>query len=70
MQVKFEFVIYNDALDKFELDENIYSYSLDEEQIQSYNLFKDTDLHLYNWFKESEFFFKLDKRKSIPKKYR
>ena len=56
MQVKFEFAIYDEALDKFELDENIYSYELDDEQAQTYNLFKSTDLHLYNWFKESEFF--------------
>jgi len=56
MQVKFEFVIYDEALDKFELDENTYSYELDDEQVQTYNLFKSTDLHLYNWFKESDFF--------------
>ncbi|WP_373004487.1 hypothetical protein [Sulfurimonas sp.] len=56
MQVKFEFAIYDETLDKFELDENIYSYELDDEQAVSYDLLKSTDLHLYNWFKESEFF--------------
>jgi len=56
MQVKFEFAIYDEALDKFELDENIYSYELDDEQAETYKLFKDVDLHLYNWFLESDFF--------------
>ena len=66
MQVKFEFVIYDDALDKFELDENIYSFDLDEEQTQSYELFKNIDLHLYNWFQESEFFLNWIKEKVYP----
>ncbi|MDQ7044950.1 MAG: hypothetical protein Q9M32_03430 [Sulfurimonas sp.] len=56
MQVKFEFVSYDDTTKTFELDENIYSFELNEEQAQSYELFKDSDLHLYNWFKESESF--------------
>lgn len=56
MQVKFEFVIYNEALDKFEQDENIYTLELSDEQAESYELFKHTDLHLYNWFQKSEFF--------------
>jgi len=66
MQVKFEFVIYDEALDKFELDENTYSYDLDEEQAQSYKLFKDVDLHLYNWFKESDFFLNWIKEEVYP----
>ena len=66
MQVKFEFVIYDEALDKFELDENVYSYNLDEEQAQSYDLFKNADLHLYNWFKESEFFLNWIKEEVYP----
>jgi len=66
MQVKFEFAIYDEALDKFELDENIYSYVLDDEQVQSYNLFKDVDLYLYNWFKESEFFLNWIKEEVYP----
>lgn len=66
MQVKFEFAIYDEALDKFELDENIYNLELDDEQVQTYNLFKDTDLHLYNWFKESEFFLNWINEKVYP----
>ena len=54
MQVKFEFAIYDEALDKFELDEKVYLFELDEEQAQTYDLYKDTDLHLYNWLKESD----------------
>ena len=55
MQVNLEFVIYDESLDSFELDENIYSIKLNDEQAQTYELFKNTDLHLYNWLKESEF---------------
>ena len=56
MQVKFEFAIYDETLDKFDLDDNIYSYELDDEQEQTYKLLKDVDVHLYNWFQESDFF--------------
>ena len=66
MQVKFEFVIYDDALEKFELDDKVYLFELDEEQILTYNLLKDTDLHLYNWFKESDFFLNWIKEKIYP----
>ena len=66
MQVKFEFVIYDDALEKFELDDKVYLFELDEEQILTYNLLKDTDLHLYNWFKESEFFLNWIKEEIYP----
>ena len=66
MQVKFEFVLYDETLDKFELDENIYSYELDDEQTQTYELFKHTDLHLYNWLKESEFFLNWIKEEIYP----
>ncbi len=66
MQVKFEFVIYDESLDKFELDENVYLFELDEEQVETYNLFKNTDLHLYNWFKESEFFLNWIKEEIYP----
>ena len=47
MQVKFEFAIYDETLDKFELDDKVYLFELDEEQTQTYNLLKDKDLHLY-----------------------
>jgi len=66
MQVKLEFVIYDESLDTFELDENIYSYELDEEQAQTYDLFKNTDLHLYNWFQESEFLLEWIKEEIYP----
>lgn len=56
MQVKFEFVIYDESLDTFQPDENVYLLELDDKQTQTYELLKDNDLHLYNWFQESEFF--------------
>ena len=56
MQVKLEFVSYDDVLGKFEPDEKVYLLELDEKQAQTYELFKDEDLHLYNWFQKSEFF--------------
>lgn len=66
MQVKFEFVIYDETLDKFEQDGNIYLFELNDEQTQTYNLLKDKDLYLYNWFKESEFFTTWIKEKVYP----
>ena len=66
MQVKFELVTYDDVLDKFELDENIYLLELDDEQTKTYNLMKDVDLHLYNWFKESDFFINWVKKEVYP----
>jgi len=73
MQVKFELVTYDEELDKFELDENIYTLELDDEQTKTYNLFKEVDLHLYNWFKESDFFLSWIKEEvyadSIGKKF-
>jgi len=58
MQINFELVTYDEALEKFELDETIYEMELSEEDAQSYELFKSSDLHLYNWLKESDFFLK------------
>ena len=66
MQVKFEFVIYDETLNQFELDENVYILELNDEQTQTYNLLKDTDLHLYDWFKESEFFLNWIKSEVYP----
>ena len=66
MQLKFEFVIYDETLDKFELDENIYSYELNDEQAQTYDLFKNTDLHLYNWLQESDLFLNWIKEEIYP----
>ena len=68
MQVKFEFATYDDTLKVFELDENIYSFELNDEQAQTYELLKSGDLHLYNWFKESEFFLNWIKEEIYPDK--
>ena len=68
MQVKFEFVIYDEALDTFEIDENVYSYELNDEQAQTYTLLKSGDTHLYNWFKESELFVNWIKEEIYPDK--
>jgi len=56
MELKFEFVSYDETLDKFELDENIYTFILDEEQAETFEVLKDGELYLYNWFKDSELF--------------
>ena len=66
MQVKFEFATYDDTLKVFELDEKIYSFELNDEQAQTYELLKSGDLHLYNWFKESEFFLNWIKEEVYP----
>ncbi len=66
MQVKFEFAIYDDALEKFELDEKVYLFELYDEQTETYNLLKDKDLHLYNWFKESDLFLNWIKDEVYP----
>ena len=68
MQVKFEFATYDDTLKVFELDEKIYSFELNDEQAQTYELLKGGDLHLYNWFKESEFFLNWIKEEVYPDK--
>ena len=56
MQVKFEFGIYDETLDTFQLDENMYYFELNDEQVQSYELLKKGEMHLYNWFQKSDFF--------------
>ncbi len=66
MQVKFQLVTYNEELDKFELDENVYSLTLDDEQAQTYKLLKHVDLHLYNWFQKSDFFLNWIKEEIYP----
>jgi hypothetical protein len=66
MQIEFELVTYNEELDKFELDKNVYLLELDDEQTETYNLLKDVDLHLYNWFKESDFFLNWIKEEVYP----
>ena len=66
MELKFEFVSYDEELDKFELDEKIYTFTLDDEQTKSYELLKDGELYLYNWFKDSEYFLNWIKEEVYP----
>jgi len=56
MQIDFELVRYDETLDKFELDETRYQIKIPNEDAQSYELSKSSDLNLYNWLKESDFF--------------
>ena len=41
MQIKFQLATYDDELDKFDLDENIYFLDLNSEQEDTYNLLKN-----------------------------
>jgi len=56
MQLEFELVAYDEELDKFELDETIHQIEISDEDAQTYELLKSSDLNLYNWLKESDFF--------------
>ena len=56
MQMKFELAKYDETLDTFHLDENVYEMELSEEDTQTYELLKSSDLNLYNWLKESDSF--------------
>jgi hypothetical protein len=56
MQLNFELVRYDDELNTFELDEKKYSIELDEEEEKTYELLKSSDMSLYNWLQESDFF--------------
>lgn len=58
MQLEFELVTYDEELDKFELDETIHQMEISDEDAQTYELLKSSDLNLYNWLKESDFFLK------------
>ncbi len=58
MQIKFELVTYDEEMDKFELDKNSYQMEIGDEDAETYNLLKSSDLNLYNWLKESDFFLK------------
>lgn len=66
MQVKLEFAIYDESNDKFELDSNVYNLELTEEEEETFNLLKDNELHLYNYFKESELFLNWIKEEVYP----
>lgn len=56
MQIEFELVTYDEELDKFNLDETMYQMELSDEDAQTYELIKSSDLNLYNWLKEASFF--------------
>ncbi len=56
MQIEFELVTYDEELDKFDLDETMYQMEISDEEAQTYELLKSSDLNLYNWLKESDFF--------------
>jgi hypothetical protein len=56
MQLEFELVRYDEELDKFELDETMHQMEISDEDAQTYELLKSSDLNLYNWLKESDFF--------------
>ena len=66
MKIEFELAKYDDVLDKFELDETIYQIELSDEDAQTYELLKSSDLNLYNWFKESEFFLNYIREEVYP----
>jgi len=58
MQLEFELVTYDEELDKFDLDETMYQIEISDEDAQTYELLKSSDMNLYNWLKESESFIK------------
>ena len=66
MQLKFELVRYDEELDKFELDETMYSMEISDEDAQTYELLKSSDLNLYNWLKESAFFIEYISKEVYP----
>ena len=54
MEITFELVTYNEELNSFEQDENIYKLELNDEDTETYNLLKESDMSLYNWFQKLE----------------
>ena len=66
MQIKFELANYDEALDKFDLDETMYELEISEEDAQTYELLKSSDLNLYNWFRESSFFLNYIREEVYP----
>ena len=66
MKIEFELVGYDDELDTFELDETIHQLEISDEDAQSYELFKSSDMNLYNWFKASDFFLNYVNEKIYP----
>jgi len=66
MQIEFELVTYDEALDKFNLDETMYQMEISDEEAQTYELLKSSDMNLYNWLKESDFFIKYVREEVYP----
>ena len=66
MQLEFELVTYDEALDKFDLDETMYQIEISDEEAQTYELLKSSDMNLYNWLKESDSFIKYVKEEIYP----
>ncbi len=66
MQIEFELVTYDEELDKFDLDETMYQMELSDEDAQTYELLKSSDLNLYNWLKESDLFKKYVREEVYP----
>jgi hypothetical protein len=66
MQIKFELVIYDEELDKFELDETMYQMEISDEDAQTYELLKSSDLNLYNWLKAANFFVEYISKEVYP----
>jgi len=66
MQLEFELVTYDEALDKFNLDETMYQMEISDEEAQTYELLKSSDLNLYNWLKESDSFKNYIKEEIYP----
>ena len=66
MQLEFELVSYNEELDTFDLDETIYQIDISDEDTQTYEILKSSDLSLYNWLKESDSFINYVKTEIYP----
>ena len=66
MQIEFELVTYDEALDKFDLDETMYQIELSDDDAETYELMKSSDQHLYNWLQKSDFFTKFITEEVYP----
>ena len=66
MQIEFELVTYNEALDTFDLDETMHHVKISDEDAQTYELLKSSDMNLYNWLKEADFFIKHLREEVFP----
>jgi len=66
MHIEFELVTYNEKLDKFDLDETMHQLEISDEDAQTYELLKSSDMNLYNWLKEADFFIKHLREEVFP----